>query len=77
MVGEFASSIKTGVVLVLLQSLDAQQMLAVIGPTSGPSSLDNRVKSFELDPCIGGGELPIDSLACRIAFLLPSSDLTP
>jgi hypothetical protein len=44
---------------------------------SGPSSLNNRVKSFELDPCICGSELPINSLACRLAFLLPSADLTP
>ena len=44
---------------------------------SSPSSLDYRVEAFELDPRINGGELPIDALARRITFLLPSSDLTP
>src|SRR3982751_3634353 len=47
----------------------------LMGTTSSPSRLDYRVESFELNPCLGGSELPIDGLARCITSLLPGFDL--
>src|SRR3954463_4058737 len=70
------SRIADGFACLLLSIRPGERALPLTGEVretcaSSSSRLDYRVEPFELNPRLGGGELPINGLARRIAFPLP------
>jgi hypothetical protein len=52
-----------------------RQLLSELGNTSVPSSVKNRIQSFEFNASIGGGKLPVSLVRCLITPLLKCGTL--
>jgi hypothetical protein len=81
-IGAIIAALLGGVVPFLIRALFHRDMAPeYLKPpillASSPSRRDYRVESFEFGACVNCGELPIDDLTGRIAFSLPSFDLSP